>query len=98
MIDKNKLIVNIFIGSEATRLYDLEQKRNELITRCAKEWSRIVKVDEKDFWSIAVPTAIYDILGGWDSQASIRASIEFLKSKSREGGIITKEELLKEFE
>lgn len=74
----------IRIGSQETRLYDLERQRNDNIEVCAKEWIKVLKrnLDEDhDFWGVAIPTALYDILEGWDTEAGIEAAKTFLEKQ-----------------
>jgi hypothetical protein len=69
----------IFIGSEATKLYSLEHQRNEIIRACAQEWMRVCKMDKAFFWKVGISTALYDLLGGYDHNASLAAAKAFLE-------------------
>jgi hypothetical protein len=68
-----------FIGSEATKLYSLEHQRNEIIHACANEWLRVCKIDKAFFWKVGISTALYDLLGGYDHNASLAAAKAFLE-------------------
>ena len=74
-------VMKIRIGKteETKRLYALERERNDKVMECAREWSKLVKVDEKDFWTIAISTALYDLLDSIDHKAGLVACKKFLE-------------------
>ena len=66
-------------GAEA--LYKSEAQRDAIIQQCARRWAEFVtnahighKVTEKDFWTISLPTALYDLLNSFDRRASYTAA------------------------
>ena len=67
------------------KLYRLEEKRNELIKRCAEEWLKIVGLTKQDFWTKALPTALFDLLESFDLNASKAACEFFLKFHAERG-------------
>jgi hypothetical protein len=74
----------IFVGSgtETKDLYKLEERRNDLISACAKEWAKVRGLDPDDggeYWNTIVPQALFDVLEGYTPAASIIAAEAFLK-------------------
>lgn len=71
----------IFIpaGSETRKLYELEGARAEAVKACAREWSKLLKVDEDEFWNKAVPQSLFDTLESFEHAAAVSAAEEFLK-------------------
>jgi hypothetical protein len=66
---------------DTRKLYKLEQERNDKIKECINEWLKIMKYDEKKFWTIGLPSELYSLLGSWDTEASIEAAKQFLATK-----------------
>lgn len=64
----------IFIADGAKKLYKLEEKRAELIREIAKEWSKVCEVPEHEFWTRAIPQAVYDTLGAYGHETSLLAA------------------------
>lgn len=71
---------------ETMEFYRLERKRQEAMSACVKEWLKLVKVPDQaslspdgSFWSIGVPTALYDTLEAWETKSGIVAAKAFLE-------------------
>ena len=65
---------------ETERLYVLEEQRNQKIIECAEEWQKLqknVNKIETDFWTRAIPQAIFDLLTSWDKKAVKEAIREY---------------------
>lgn len=74
---------NLFIshGKDTDRLYELEDKRNDLIQKCAKEWAKIMDIPPKEYWNTAVPQALHDTLSSFAPKYSIAAVIGYLETE-----------------
>lgn len=74
--------VKIHKIKETEKLYALEDRRNELIKKCAEEWSNLME-DATDikplFFQEALPTAFYDMMEDYDTDAGIAACVAFLR-------------------
>lgn len=77
-IDKFVVPQPTFVGGEATRLYELEEKRSNILRECAQEWSKAVGVSKKDFWTRSLPQAIFDMLHNYEVGTAIVACEAFL--------------------
>lgn len=69
----------IFIGDDARKLYELENRRTEIIRACAEEWARHCDVNKKEFWTRSLPQALFDTLEKYQTECSIVAAEAFLK-------------------
>jgi|SRR5215831_3691902 len=73
---------NIFIGTgnaAARKLYALEERRAEIIKKCAEQWSRVCEVPESEFWTRAIPQALHDMLEAYGTETGIIACESFLE-------------------
>lgn len=74
----------IYIGSgkESANLYKLEERRNDVINSCAKEWGKLRGLDPDDrdaYWTTIMPQALFDVLEGFTAATSVIAAEAFLK-------------------
>jgi hypothetical protein len=69
----------VFIGSNAKRLYALEEKRSAAIKACAEEWAKLFDVPEDRYWQVSLPQALFDILENYEVAVSTIAAEQFLK-------------------
>lgn len=67
------------IGDGATKLYKLEQQRNDIIKDCAREQGRILGYDASAFWTHSLPEQLLSVLGAFDRPAAILAAQAFLE-------------------
>lgn len=77
----------IFIGHDAEKLYSLENDRNESIKKCAEEWLNVQNLSKYDFWKVAIPQALFDVLESFDTRAAYLAAksfIEYAETKKAE--------------
>jgi len=76
--------VRIERTSQTEKLYKLEAERDRLIKECAEQWARQVGVPKEDFYTVSLPTQLWDLLESWDKEAA-RAACEFwLKFNKRD--------------
>jgi len=73
--------VTVFTGyiprdTHTDRLYELEDKRDEVLVQAADEFMRILKKTDK--WNLAVPSEIYNTLDSFSPSSSIPACIAYL--------------------
>ena len=73
-------IKRIYMGGteENEKLYELEEKRYQILKQCAEEWMRLNNIPKEDYYNVGLPTAIYDLLNSVDSRASKVACKQFL--------------------
>jgi hypothetical protein len=72
------------------KLYTLEEKRNDIIRKCATEWLKIAKINPaNNLWPIGIPQALFDTLEGYSFDVADAAAIAFLEYR---GYVITKPE------
>lgn len=77
-----------FIGSEARKLYRLEEKRNKLIIDTATELMNVLGFTE--LWKEAIPQTLYDTLESFDQEAAKLAAIAFLESRGYDVSVACK--------
>jgi len=82
-------VVEVRIGRrpDTEKLYKLEKRRNDAIQKCAEEWQRLMGNNiRKDypFFEVALPTAFYDMMDAYDTEAGICASKLFLEKNGHE--------------
>lgn len=65
-----------YIGSDAKKLYQLEEKRNDAINAAAEELQKVLGLE--DYWREAVPEALLSILTSYDKKAATLACEAFL--------------------
>lgn len=61
------------------KLYKLEAERDRQIKLCAKEWQRLCRIPDTQFWRVVMSTQLYDILQGHDQKAAITAAKALLE-------------------
>jgi ribosomal 50S subunit-associated protein YjgA (DUF615 family) len=64
---------------ETEKLYRLEEERERIIKECATEWARLSGVDQKDFWTISLPTTLFDLLNSYGRNISTTAAKRYLE-------------------
>ena len=79
-------------GPEAEQLYQIEERRNNLIKAAAREQGRIQGFSEKDFWTHAMPEQLASILESFDRASSEAAALAFLLKR----GYVIVERMVKE--
>ena len=72
-------LIKISLSSESEKLYDLEDKRNDIIEECAKEQGKILGFNDKQFWTHSLPYQLLALLESWDREASYRASKAYIE-------------------
>lgn len=68
---------------ETEKLYQCEKRRNDLIKQCAREWMKVTGTPKEEFWTVAVPTALHDVLDSFETSSSRIAAETFLKINAR---------------
>lgn len=71
----------MFIGQSkaSAKLYQLEESRGKIIGQCAVEWSKFFDVDKSEYWSRAIPQALFDTLDGHSTSAGMIAAEAYLE-------------------
>lgn len=73
--------------AETEKLYRLEEQEHKLVKACAEEAAKFHQYDlPNEFWTHALPQALYDLLESFDHKASIVAARTFL---AKEGYTVT---------
>ena len=68
--------------SETTeKLYELEEKRWQIIKQCVEEWLKLNKLPKNEFWTIGLPTVLYDLLNSVSNKASRVACKQYLEDR-----------------
>lgn len=78
-IEKYVVPQPIFVAGSAKKLYRLEEKRNELMSDCAREWAKANGVPESEFWTRSLPQAMFDLLNSYQVEPVILACEAILK-------------------
>ena len=72
----------IIHSSKTEKLYDLEQKRDDLIQQAADEYLRVSKREGHNRkWTEGIPTELFNTLESFSQNVSIPACIAYLYSK-----------------
>lgn len=61
------------------KLYSLEEDRNRVIERCAREWAKIRGIDDGRYWVETLPQALFDTLEAYDPRIATLAAVAFIK-------------------
>lgn len=72
-------MLRIGATKETAKLYDLEDRRDELIKGCAREWARLLGFTDEEFWTVAVPQQLFDLLEAFDHRAAKVAAEAYLE-------------------
>ena len=73
------LFLRIGRSEESDRLYALEEERNTIIKKCAEEWSKLTDTPKEDYWTVAIPTALLDLLESFGVDEARAACKTFLE-------------------
>lgn len=74
-------------NKDTEKLYQLEEKRAQVIIECAEEWQKVTGT-KGDFWSEIMPQSLFDILSSYGSWVSTQAARAFLEhAVSRDNGL-----------
>lgn len=71
------------------KLYELEEKRSQIIKACAEKWAEIAEVDKKEYWFCSLPQVLHDTLESYQTECGIIAAEAFLL---RHGWTVTRPE------
>lgn len=76
-------------SGDGAKLYELENKRSDVIKACAETWAKIAEVSKKEYWTRSLPQALHDTLEAYQIECGIIAAEAFLK---RHGWTVTRPE------
>ena len=68
-------------GHDSERLYTLEEQRNTAVEVCAKEWMKLCDVPKADYWRVAVPAALHDLLTNYESRCGMAAVLGYMRTE-----------------
>lgn len=80
-------LIRIERWEKTEKLYKLEAILHKALDASVREWLKVNRLTEKDFWTIGIPQGLYDLLHGYDQSASKLAAEAFLEFH---GYIVTK--------
>jgi len=68
-------------SKETEKLYELEEKRWQIIKQCTEEWMKLNNIPKGDFWTVGLPTCLYNLLNSVSNKASITACKQYLQDR-----------------
>lgn len=71
--------VRISLTASTNHLYEMENKRNEIIEKCAMEHGRILGFSKQEYWTHSLPHHLLSLLDSFDNKASEKACQAFLE-------------------
>ncbi len=80
-------VKSLFIAKneETAKLYELEEQLHSVMSKTIHEWMKISGIDKKEYWTVGLPTALYDLMNSWEGRAGTEASISYLHNKRFRG-------------